>query len=289
MIKKREYIFIYIMILIEFLILCNSKYITNSIIKGSLMFLTKVFPSLFPTMLIGMILIKNNVINIIPKFIKKLFKKLFNFDDTMTNIFIMSMVCGTPSNAIFINDYLNKGLISVKNAENLLCITHFINPLFIINTVGINLFNSKKIGFLILILLYLSNIIKAIILRNNFIYNEKINMDKQSKTTIIESIIKSTKETIFCLLNIFSVIILFNMLTNLIKIIFNLNNISLFLINTILEMTGGITNLTFINIPIIIKIPLAYYLLSFGGLCIWMQVISSIQNKNIKYKTQCFY
>ena len=41
------------MILIEFLILCNSKYITNSIIKGSLMFLTKVFPSLFPTMLIG--------------------------------------------------------------------------------------------------------------------------------------------------------------------------------------------------------------------------------------------
>lgn len=279
--KKKNTIFIYIMILIEFLILSNSKIIVNSILKSSYMFFIKIFPSLFPTMLIGMILVKNNVEIIIPKFIKNIFKKLFNFDDNMTNIFIMSIICGTPSNAIFINEYLKDGLINSKTAENLLCVTHFINPLFVINTVGQNILNNKVHGIIILFLLFLSNITKAFILRNNFIPCNNQNKTYQNKSIII-SINESIKATILCLLNIFSVVILFNMLTNLIKSIFNLNIISSFIINSVLEMTGGLINLSLVNIPF--KFIIAYYILSFGGLCIWMQVISSTDNKNIHFK-----
>lgn len=279
--KKKNTIFIYIMILIEFLILSNSKIIVVSILKSSYMFFIKIFPSLFPTMLIGMILVKNNVEIIIPKFIKNIFKKLFNFDDNMTNIFIMSIICGTPSNAIFINEYLKDGLINSKTAENLLCVTHFINPLFVINTVGQNILNNKVHGIIILFLLFLSNITKAFILRNNFISCNNQNKTYQNKSIII-SINESIKATILCLLNIFSVVILFNMLTNLIKSIFNLNIISSFIINSVLEMTGGLINLSLVNIPF--KFIIAYYILSFGGLCIWMQVISSTDNKNIHFK-----
>ncbi len=280
MMKKKNIIFIYILILIEFLVLSNSKIIVASILKYSYMFFIKIFPSLFPTMLIGMILVKNNVEIVIPKFIKNLFKKLFNFDDNMTNIFIMSIICGTPSNAIFINEYLKKGLINSKTAENLLCVTHFVNPLFVINT-GINLFNSKTYGIIILLMLYLSNIIKAFILKRNFISCCNQNKTYKNKS-IIQSINESIKGTIYSLLNIFSVVILFNMLTNLIRAIFNLNITSSFIINSILEMTGAITNLSLVNIPF--KLFVAYYILSFGGLCIWMQVISSINDKNIHYK-----
>lgn len=168
MTTNKNVILLYFLIFTEFIILINSNIVIKSVISSSSMFILKIFPSLFPTMVIGLCLIKNNISFIIPRFIKYAFNKLFNFDEHMTTIYIMSMICGTPSNAIFINDYVNKGLINEKSASNLLCCSHFINPLFVIGGVGLGVFNNAKIGVILLLLLYLSNFIKAFILRNSF-------------------------------------------------------------------------------------------------------------------------
>ena len=250
MTKKSNIFFLYFLILIEILILLNSNIVINAVRSSIKIFLISVFPSLFPTMVIGIMLVKNNVYEIIPKFIKNIFKKVFNYNDYMTSIFIISLITGTPSNALYINEYLDKGLITNNEAESLLLSTHFINPLFVVGMVGNVIFKSTKIGFSILLTLWISNLIKAYITRPR-VYKNIDRKNISCNKSIINSFFSSIKQAIYALLTIMGIIILFNMLTILIKEILHLNNTFSVIINGILEMTGGVTKVSEININIL--------------------------------------
>lgn len=282
MTKKSNILFLYFLIFIEVLILFNSSVVINAVQGSIKIFLKNVFPSLFPTMVIGIMLVKNNVYEIIPKFIKNIFKKVFNYNDYMTSIFIISLITGTPSNALYINEYLDKGLITNNEAESLLLATHFINPLFVVGMVGNVIFKSTKIGFIMLLALWASNLIKAYITRPK-IYK---NVDRKSiscNEPIINSFFASIKQAIYALLTIMGIIILFNMLTILTREVLNLNNTLSVIINGILEMTGGVTRVSEININTSLKIIMSYVMLNFGGLSIHMQAFSMLENKKIRY------
>lgn len=282
MTKKSNILFLYFLIFIEVLILFNSSVVINAVQGSIKIFLKNVFPSLFPTMVIGVMLVKNSVYEIIPKFIKNLFKKVFNYNDYMTSIFIISLITGTPSNALYINEYLDKGLITNNEAESLLLATHFINPLFVVGMVGNVIFKSTKIGFIMLLALWTSNLIKAYITRPK-IYK---NVDRKSiscNEPIINSFFASIKQAIYALLTIMGIIILFNMLTILSREVLNLNNTLSVIINGILEMTGGVTRVSEININTSLKIIMSYVMLNFGGLSIHMQAFSMLENKKIRY------
>lgn len=280
--NKKNIIIIYIFIILELLILFNSNIIIKSVNSSSLMFIKKIFPSLFPTMLIGNILIKSNVYLIIPKKIKAFLFKKFNFSNSTMELFIISLITGSPSSAMYINNYLNNGLINKKEAEALLCSTHFINPLFIVAGVGVGVFNSVKIGFVLLIMLFISTLIKIYLNKNNFKNNKKINLNIKN-TNLITNITSSIKESINALLLIFGIVVIFNILVSLVSNILDLSGFASCIINGLLEMTGGIIKLSNLNINIYIKIFLAYYFLNFGGLCIQMQSMSMIDNKKIRY------
>lgn len=282
MTTKKNIYFLYLLILLEFIVLCKSKIVINSVMDSSLMFILKIFPSLFPTMVIGNLLVKENVQLIIPKFIKKIFKKLYGYNDTMTGIFIISMFTGTPSNAMYINEYLEKGLLNEKQAETLLCTTHFINPLFAIGGVGIGVFKSAKIGFLLLIVLWLSNFVKAFICRLKW-EKDKNNELENNPLKFISDLSYVIKKSINSLLMIFGIVIMFNLLTTLIKNVFYLNGVSSTIINGILEMTGGTAALSKLNVNKMIKIIISYVFLNFGGFCIHMQTMGMIENKKIRY------
>lgn len=281
MTNKKKLLLLYFLIMIEFIILSKSSIVIKSVINASYMFITKVFPSLFPTMIIGNLLVKNNVWKIIPTFIKNIFKKLFGYNDAMISIFIISMFTGSPSNAMYINEYLEKKIINEKEAETLLCTTHFINPLFVIGGIGKGIFNDAKIGFIILLLLYLSNFIKAFILREKNINENKI--INENNTNIIKDFTIVIKNSLNALLMIFGIIITFNLLISLITNIFLLNDITSVILNGLLEMTGGVISLGTLNINFYLKLLLAYYFLNFGGLCIQMQTLGMLQDKKIRY------
>ncbi len=276
MTNKKNLILLYLLIAFEIIILLNSNVVIKSVTSSSILFILNIFPSMFPGMIIGNLLIKERIWLIIPNSIKKIFNKLFGFDDVLTSIFIISMFCGTPSNALYINEYLND-----EKAQKMLQITHFINPLFVVAGVGIGLFKSAKIGFMLLFIMWIENFIKSFILREkNININKEINIKENS---FINNLIESVKAAINASLLIFGLVICFNLLVSLISNIFyipdNINTI----LNGILEMTGGIIKLKNINIIMPVKIILAYFFLNFGGLCIHMQTFSMIENKKISY------
>lgn len=281
MTNKKNILLLYGLILIEFIILSKSKIVISSVLLSSKIFIFQIFPSLFPTMIIGNLLVRNNIWIIIPRFIKKIFYKLFGFNDAMTSIFIISMFTGTPSNAMYINEYLENKLITEKEAENLLCVTHFINPLFVIGGVGIGVFNSTKIGILLLLILYLNNFIKAFILKSKYQTSKKI--IKLNNNSILNDLSFVIKKSIDSLLMIFGIVVTFNILVSLIKNIFLINDLISSIISGILEMTGGVISLSTLNISFLYKILLSYFFLNFGGICIQMQTLGMLSNKKIKY------
>lgn len=276
---KKNIIMLYLLIIIEFIILFNSKIVIDSVKTSIIIFEFNIFPSLFPTMITGGLLVKLNIEKIIPSFIKKIFNKLFNFDDVKLSIFILSFICGSPTSSIIITNYYNKGLITEDECMYMSFITQFINPLFILS-IGINLFNSTAIGFLLLILLLLNNLIKAFILKNKF--NTKRQITYENKAFLNE-FITTIKDSINSSLLIFALVITFSLLTTLITNIFNLNQILDLIINSILEVTSSINKLNLLNISKPFKILIAYLILNFGGICIHMQTLFLNPNKKIRY------
>lgn len=286
--KRKNIFLLYFLLIIELLVLINSKLVIKNVISSCNMFISKIFPSLFPTMVIGLLLVKSNIEIIIPKSIKKLFKKFFNFNDAMINLYIISMLTGTPSNAIYINEYLNNNFIDEKQVEILLCSTHFINPLFVIGGVGIGVFNSFKIGVLLLILLWCNNLLKLFLLRNkNEIFEEK-SLEIRSVNPI-KTLSYSIKNSVNALLMILGIVIMFNILVTLICNIFNISELIVTLINGTLEMTGGIIKLSYLKVNTTLKFLISYLFLNFGGLCIQLQALSMIDNKKIKYYKYFIY
>lgn len=281
-VKKIDLI-IYILIITELLILNNAPVITSSVQKYALIFIQTIFPSLFPTMLIGNLLIKMGVTRIIPKFLKNIFAKIFNFNETCTIIFILSFIAGSPSNAKFINDYYELGRLSRKQAESLMCVTHFINPLFIIQVIGNHIFNNKSIGYFLVLMILIINLIKAVILKNNFIDNNYKNKENYENISFIKTITPSIKGTIESLLIILGTVITFGTLCTLIVHVFNLNAFFNLIVGGILEMTSGVTNLNIVDISPLLKLYLSYFFINFGGLCIQMQELSMLKKINIKY------
>ena len=180
-------------------------------------------------------------------------------------------------------------------------------PLFILATVGISLFSSKRIGFILLISHILSSLLVGYFFR--FWKREKLEFTfKENKFNEKNLLIKlsnfgeilgdSIKNSIFNLLSIGGFIVLFSVVLSILKSTKILQICSYFLsilnipidisfsfLTGIIELTNGV-NLTssLYNSYYLSSILLTSFLLGFGGISILLQVYSIISKENISIK-----
>ena len=260
------------------LILLNKTLVSDTIITSFYIWFNTMLPSMFPMFILSDILITYNFTNYLPKKLISYLSKIFNLSNNAVFIFLLSMISGFPLNAIIIKNSFDNKLLTKEECEHLLYFTHFSNPLFILNTVGIFYLNSNIYGIIILISHILSNIIIAILLRNkNYpnIHYISLNSNCQCFGTTLSN---SINKAISSLLMISGTVTLFLILSTLITHIFNLNSYLGTLVQGILEMTMGLSSLSKLNINNLYKVILSIFFLSFGGLSIHLQVYSSIDN-----------
>ena len=269
--KKKE---LYILIIITIIIFINKDIIYSSFNYSIQLFINNVFPSLFTFYILSNLLINYGFIELINgRF------KVFNLSKNGLFIFIMSMISGFPSSSIYCSDFLKNNYISLSEANKLMIYTHFSNPLFIIMIVS-NILNNK-LAYIILICHYLSNFILAIIFRN-------IKIDNKTNYTIkinslFDCIIDSIYKCFKTLLIVFSSIYIFILFYNLLIKYVPLNGYYRAIISMLFEITGGINNLSKLNISDSIKSILIGMGISFGGLSIHLQIKSIISDTSISY------
>ena len=215
---------------------------------------------------ISSILINTNLIKYINIPFKYINKKLFNINNNTSYILLISILTGTPGNAKACKElYTNKFIIK-NDIQKILLFSHFINPFFIIN-------NIKYKPLLILFTHYLSNIIIGIIFRNKYKTHESINIKSNNKS-LINIIFNSIDKSIHTSIFILGTIITFNIIST---------SVNSKILSSILEFSSGINYIVNLDISNKLKAILCGSLLSFGGLCIHMQVYGILNKINIKY------
>ncbi len=281
MFKNYIYLFILIGVLLEMLF--NSSLIINSVNFSFSLCINNLFPSLFPFMILSNILMEYGFFDIISELLKPLTNKCFKSNEYGSVILILSIISGSPSNAKYINELLNKKLINEYDASKILLYTHFVNPLFIINTIGITFLKEKKIGIIILISHYIGNFIIGIVFRK---YHKHTSSSKINISKIFNNLNKKRNNFIIILTNsivssINTLLIILGVITTclIITSIININPI----FNGLLEITQGLKYISTTNYLLLIKTIMITFLISFGGLSIHAQCFSILNNKKIKY------
>lgn len=251
-------------LVLEVFLLTNSNLIIENFNKTLNICLYTLMPTMFASILFSQILINIEFDKYIPNFIKNGFKKIFNINDNDVIVFFLSILSGYPNNA--------KLLLNNKNLNNIVHFTNFVNPIFLICTVGGIYLKNIKFSLLILVSHYISNVIMGILLRNNNTseYTSK-NSNNKNFLNIYSSSLKSTVST---LSTIFSNILFFSIILSL------FNNISNFSYGLI-EFSTGIYKISLSNSSLFIKGLLISIIITFGSLSMHMQILSI--NDKIKY------
>lgn len=276
--------------------------------NGLTLWATSVIPSLFPFFVATELLSYTNLVNILGKFFDKLMKPLFNVRGEGSFAFIMGIISGYPVGAKIACNLRKSNICSKEECERLLAFTNNSGPLFIIGTVGIKMYGSSLIGFLLFITHILSCITVGICFRfwksssvvflggNN---SKKALSNNEIKLSDLGKVIsKSITNSISTILNIGGFVVIFSVIISILK---HCNFIILlkpfltflhipteFVENFILglfEITNGIFAISAICYKkISVNIILTSFLLGCGGISILLQVWSIVSETDLSIK-----
>lgn len=275
--KYLKYLLLLFFLFIMLQFILNSNLYIDCVHNSITLWKNRILPTIFPFLLISEFLINYDFIKILNFLFGKFLRKTFNISNGIMYVFFMSLFSGFPSSAIYIDDLYKKKQLSYIDANKALIICHFANPLFIIGYIG-NIIGLKY-AYYILIIHYISTFLIAIIFKKMDCGNDSININTNSFGFVLKNGIKKGIDN--CLL-ILGTIIFFNILNttiNQMELPFFLKNI----FNIFLELTNGIQYI--INsFNIKYQCVLIAMLLSFGGLCVHLQIISILEETKIKYQ-----
>lgn len=246
-----------------YLIFKNYSLVLSSAIDAVDIWLKKVFPYLFIMIFLNDLLINLGFIN--------------NFKKPSHYIFIMSLLSGSPTSAYIINNLYQKNIITKNEANIHLIYSYFANPLFLYAFFNL-LFNNINITIKLIIILYSSNFLIYLLLKNYL---------KEKKLPLVKAnfnLNNSLNKSMNILIMVLGTIVLFYIISNILIIFFNIKGISSLLLRGFLEVTQGLNTLSTFKLSLKVKEIIAIIFTSFGGLSIHLQINCILEENKLSYK-----
>lgn len=263
--------------------LFNLDIVINSTLSASYLFITKVFVSIFPFIILSDILFYFNYDLFLKKIFGNIISKLFNVSKSTSIIYILSILTSHPTNSVYIKEMLDRKEIDENDINKILLTTYFPSIAFVIGTIGIGIYHSIKTGVLLYLTILIKNILIGIFLRGKNLSKE-IQSIKKNNITLQETISNSIIKGINISYTILGNIIIFTIIVNLLNNYLNINSTILSLMSGMLEMTSGIFMISNLNINLSQKILLTSFILNFSGLSIIFQTTSILNKYKINIK-----
>ena len=255
-------------------------------------FKEKLFPSLFPFLVLGEILILLGIPNYLSVLLDKPFRFLFKMSGTSSFLILISLFSGFPSGPKFTKKIYLKGEISKDEANHLLQIVHFSNPLFVLGTVHF-IVKNKPVTYLILFSHILSNFLLLFLTRTQ----QKLSFSKNPKT------FQSTFNTYAQNITQFGIDLLDAIKSSIDTLLFMLGSVTFFMILSsflkqgiptlflktfftgVLDLTTGILALDQFSSHLFIQGILATFFLSFGSLSVHIQVFNALKETDLSFSS----
>ena len=244
-----------IFIFLYFLFLTNQGKINPILYSSFKNYIFFIFPTIFCSLVYIDLFKDSYIINYVCKIVHKLNKKIFKLKyQESTKIILLSILCGSPTNAKLINEALKNKTIDINEARLLIPVTSTMSLSYILSI--IYLYNSDiKIIFTI----YLASLLYLLLRTTNHNITIKAYINKQNHTKI--NLFYSIKSNILIALNLFGTITFFSSICALISLIFPHLEKCLFII----ELTYSIKSIS--QNPLLLIIAL-----TFLGLCMQYQI-----------------
>jgi len=142
----------------------NPSAALQSSAAGLRLWFDTVLPALFPFFVVCDLMVNIGIVQFMGRLLQPLMHKAFRLPGEAGFVIAMGFTSGFPVGAVLVRQLFKENLLSREQAEHLVSFTNNASPLFIIGIVGVGLFNSPALGYLLAFSHYLSNILVGLIL-----------------------------------------------------------------------------------------------------------------------------
>ena len=254
------------------MIISPAKYITSSL-DGVSAWAFNVLPSVLPFMFFTRLLSSLGTMPRLTQPLSCLTRALFNTPPISIYAFLMAILSGYPVGSKIVSDLYLQGRISQNDAFKMLSFCSTSGPMFIVGAVGVKMFHSTKIGYILFASHILGAVINGLLFRSLSLKKQKtqsnIVLTKQS-FDINEIVLNST----LSILSVGCIIVIFFIIITTFIPFFNLLPTSISaLLQGVVEITKGSLSLSTLPNKFF-AISTTSFVLSFGGLSTLLQSIA---------------
>lgn len=170
---KKQQLFLSLLITILIvLFVIQPKQNIDAALNGIIVWATALLPALFPFFFFTKILNELGFVEKISKYLQPIMRKLYKTNGISAYVYVMSIISGYPVGAKLTSDLYESKLLSYGQACRTTTFTSTSGPLFIIGTVAIGMFNSYKMGLIVLFSHLFGALLNGLIYRNYKAYDD---------------------------------------------------------------------------------------------------------------------
>ncbi len=270
--------------------------------SGLMLWFINVLPTLLPYIIISNLMIKLNIAGKISTILYPVIGRLFRISSNGCYPVLVGFLSGLPMGAKAVADLSIEDKIDDRESHFLLGVCNNASPIFIISYISINQLKMPNARFPLLIIIYGSSILTAIIYRSYQNYYDKtklrhtpvkitsaMTMSKYKSVKPSYDIVdKSIMNGFEVITKIGGYIILFSIFAQIFNEIIPSSSPYKALLMGILEITTGIGHICKAHIDDNIKIVLVSFIASFGGLSGLAQTKSVLGESRLSIKTYIY-
>lgn len=267
---------LYMVLLVVFV-----KDVGEAVLKSLRICFEVMIPSLYAFMIASGFVVSSNLYTFLSKPFGLVSRYIFRIPSEYFSVFLIGSIGGYPVGAKLLSELYENGKIDKETAEQMLSYCYLAGPAFICGVAGIKLFSSVKVGLIIFAAIISSNLVIAAV--SGF----RRPVPPKSKTA---AKLEMSSEKLICsvyggakgMLSICAIIVFFSTII----CILDKSGALIFISQKLSDLTGmkysdanaavrsviEISNISSLSRGDRSLIPLAASLLSFGGICVLMQI-----------------
>lgn len=236
-------------------------------------------PSLFCVMVTVKVIFSFRSFDWLAKPFALLFSRLLRMNEQSFPYLVALSFLGFPAGAAFINDAVAHHRFTPKEGQRLIYTCSFATPGFVILTVGSVLFQSVSIGVGLFFIQLCSGVILLFLTRRQTIQaNGSIAAENRSRSQILGSAVMESGKTLYMM----GGYLMLCMSISAIVLQFLPADIQVTL-RILTEFSSGTMQLATMDLSLLWRLVAISMLLSFGGFCVHMQVLSFSEETRLRY------
>ena len=246
---------------------------------------TSVIPALFPFFVCSSLLVALGGAEICGRALSGIMRPVFKVGGSGALALVLGIVSGYPVGAGCAAELYNSGRISKAEAERLLGFCNNSGPLFIIGTVGFALSGGARLGG-ILYLIHIASALAAGVILARIVRDEApvitpgiSEVKKPPAARLASAFGNAVSKGVITVLNVCGFVVFFKVLECALPDFGG----SVFL-NPLLEITGGIAELSKTALAPSLKFSLISMFLAFSGLSVFFQTSSILEGSGLSMK-----